>query len=1583
MKQRKDKNGFALIMVVVIIMGLVVIAVPFLSSMRLSEKNSKIFLAKIQAREIARGAKNLAVSSLYNTHESVERENFLSNFASRNRNQRQSRTPDSVKFNTPDFDSLEEYDTTFPQLLTSNGKQFSFADPTKEIWSVHAQDEQAKINLNSAAPWLIANIMGVTELTEDCKANDTEIKIADTTIFFADSDPQTVDGFVRIDSEYIAYCGKTKTALTGCMRGIFMESVKHKHEKGSLVHDGRAFKIAEHRILNDRGHISLFTTPASVRDIANWTKLGEVVENILHHGLNLDKLKKLGITEEDITKAGIDIQKLTGSEAPEEEPDTKELDEFLKEKGIDVNRLKKIDNIDVRQKIIEIVKKYFKHSNYPKDFAENITKAINKQIKAVEKQQKEETEELKEYLPEAFKNLPLFKQLSYIEVLTALELNRIENFITTYSWRAKDWSESIPIVQDIPSIESGGNINCRAVAVPDTKWFSRGTIVRIKSEDHYEYATVAGRDRRGRLVMETSIKFPYIADETTIQAMLRHPININTCDDRVLKALLVGLEATPDFYTEHPAKFENVERDFVTPAEAEAVIKRIRSFPPASYEQLSQLLSAAVAAKEISPRDAVAIYINAINPNEPSLIVSTAPFCFASHNIYTIEAAGIVNNPAGTETARHTTREVVQISPPQNLTWALETQQDFCAELPVCKWNNNKLSPVRLNLVSFPDREANKLDTRSNLIKRNISYQFPSTNRNPAEGDMRIDTGNIAAGNKYTEHFHNTHDGQFFENGYTIPTEQYFPIVSNLGPNKNLKSIAPGYFTCWFKPDSSGSIYYFLDTGVDEFEDRIVFYYDGSDVVFMVCDATLERTGQVIRAPLNFSQDTWYHLAACWKGSRHGDLAVFIDRKAAGDYDCYTRLCGDISKEDYEIVVEDASRLPIQNPNPSANFFPVIDIDGEAMEVCEINGNKLTLRYYSETNKVRATCRGTMPISHSDGAVVTVWGYSNPILGGHIPVGGATIAPNHFLAAPIPSASITGLFANGDIKVASTDSFPPDGILLLESQRTRQQEKVHYNRISDNKFINCTRGIENTTQINLDVGDTVTLISLRLSGGVNKLVPTEDYYESGYIQLNNEWIGYSKAGTEPYRSIYMIIGDQSRGHSSSLSFSHGPGTKVIPVFRVRDISCGKGDLVTVLDDSGNEPKKAQMTINRATDDTAMALAAFTDFLPRSFEGEWARVLKFPSGELPTTIQENVCIGGRITPGWTGKTPGTFDEISISYDKIQPYGVSLGVALGSNIIVEIPSLRFRYYLAISSSIDSVSNTIPLNNYRLEKKEIQNLLQHGGLIKIDDEIIGVCGVINGSIIEANITIPIAESFSPVVRGLLGTTPAPHPEGASIYVLPYPRAAKFTGELTNTTIPIQNPGEINTEEGFVQVARQSDEGEILPFRYLTNRYLDINNTGVFRSAFGSPITGCNNNDLGIFLPFRYFDLYEKNRESKQGVYYYAANTVKYAYFKGVTWDADTPEGTVVKVQVRIDGEPAWDSPPTNKKGGIFEFTDPEGDNEINVAGERVEVRVYLTYLEDAYRTDAWKKTPVIRSISLEYVCPIGVFSHELQKE
>jgi len=1659
MARRCKENGIALLMVIVVIAALIIIAVPFLASMRMAEKSSKSFLDKKRAEWIARGALNHGISSLYATHDDNERYYLLNSGQG---------DPMQSANSTPDFDDFDELMVLPLALSMPGGDNVDFNNTKGEMWSVEAADEQGKINVNSATPWLIANLMGVTELTASIDYKESVIPVADPTIFFSDGNSDSIDGYVRINGEYIAYRGVSEGALTGCLRGIFLEA--EDHPRCSLVYDGRAFKISEHRSTGANRRLRLFSTPESIRDISNWTKFDAVAEALLYRKLYLDKLKDLGVDEKDIELAKIDPGRMIEPEKPDYSPDQKEVNDKLAGLGQDADKLRELLGDEIVDMVGRRIPAQAPDNPRRQQWFEQITQGFKEYVEQIEAKEEEKEERLKKFLPEAFRNISVLRELVFLEALSAIDFHRLKDFITTYSWRARDWSRATGIRADVPQV-SRGYVNRRSLSISDTRHFNRGTLIKIFGSGNVEYAVIAGRDAMGRIITDRDIINSYAAGEAYVQAVLRHPVNINSCSDRTLKSLLVGVRFHPfesDIrYIMRGRQPSEREVDWITIKEAETLVDLIRESPPSSHEDLAGILDTAVGMGAISQSDRVAVLTNAINPNDPTLVVSTAGFCYKSYNIFSIKATGVINSPAGIELAKHTIHQVVEIAPPMTVTWVLDSQQDFSPG--IVRWYDPNSG--RLNILQFDDREARHIATTPRNLTGN--WQFPSTSHEPQEGDMMIQTGrhwqassrgNQQQSGKYSNHFDTTLEGQDLGSGMQLRTNGQFPVIPERA-NQNPQSVGTGYIGFWFKPGWSGGTHFFLDHAKDEYESRVTFYYDGGELVLMVCDAGLDQVGNTLRAQYAFEADTWYHVACSWKGVRYGDLAMFVDGKALGQYENFTRLLGDIDEKAYQITVENAADLPLGIIDAARGWFPVIHIDSEAMNVIDINGNTLTVHSQLEAppqnpppgwtpQLIRAAVRGTTTMYHMDGAIVTIWGYSNR-LSEDLRIGGATTV--YDLPSPTPETTVNkprppgpaqpGQFdgvtaTETEIPVVSTANFPPEGFILIND------EKIYYAGLAPDKFTGCLRGMENTTAADHDNGSSVKLISLKVTN-------TTDYKDSGYIQLDDEWVKYEKAQDANYQQQYFImpyagsggggglrpgpggglnpgpvpfppgggnrprpgdgnrprpgggndgpvlpgprrprrpsivmgpslnfkggfipgieifpqavppalpgvtLSDSCRGQLGTTVNMHGSNAKVIPVFNVASSRAGGGDMVTAIDANHKE----QGQVNHASGN----MMALTDFVSSQYnQNEWGRLLKWPSGELPTEIQQVTMLGGSSLYPSAG-VDATVDEISISADSVHSPYATHGFVVHQSVGASETAIVFGARQSHGGN-DPPGGQLGAGSMG----GVPRLAEKGGLIKVDDEIIGVSSV-------------SGDSFTGLIRGVLGTQPAPHAEGARIYLVPFPRAGTIDGGLGDYIL-CRDPDE-TPNQGYIQVARTDGKGEILPYRRKSRsgfeRYRDIYGQPVFRKAFGSPQTGCASGDLGIFIPFRYHDLYEPNTDSRQGVYYYVVNSFKHSYFRAINWDATVPTGTITKVQVRVDGSPGWEITPNNLKGGIFEFTNPIGENKIEVMGQRVEIRVYMTYEQDAYLYNAWKETPVIRSITLNYDQPNTVYHHETPRE
>ena len=146
-----SQRGFALILVILILTGMLLIGVPFAISMRLSSSRAQTSLANAHARYGAEGAYNHAIACLMQTQEQhdpwpLTLDNVTDDYF-------ESYTVDlpaelEVVFE-PDYDINEDSDRAEddPYIdLYISPDELSTRNPRGSIWSVDVEDEQGKIN---------------------------------------------------------------------------------------------------------------------------------------------------------------------------------------------------------------------------------------------------------------------------------------------------------------------------------------------------------------------------------------------------------------------------------------------------------------------------------------------------------------------------------------------------------------------------------------------------------------------------------------------------------------------------------------------------------------------------------------------------------------------------------------------------------------------------------------------------------------------------------------------------------------------------------------------------------------------------------------------------------------------------------------------------------------------------------------------------------------------------------------------------------------------------------------------------------------------------------------------------------------------------------------------------------------------------------------------------------------------------------------------------------------------------------------------------------------------------------------------
>jgi hypothetical protein len=237
--------------------------------------------------------------------------------------------------------------------------------------------------------------------------------------------------------------------------------------------------------------------------------------------------------------------------------------------------------------------------------------------------------------------------------------------------------------QTVRAIFSNG-----AILVDDHLFFGDDTIVWLTNGSSGQRSRVVELEPNStRLVLDPPPN-GFQPFETTVFVEQPYPVNMNTADEQVLAAVMMGLSIDP-------TGAERVSLDEARRIAAR-IFQRTQGFQgPGDF---LPMLSQAVVDGDISLPDATAIAINSLIPTHRQLQgTGTVPFEYRSYDTFTVEAMATINADSGDELARSYIREVVSPAPSSIATWELDSQYDWEYSL-----NSIYQSQAGLNLQSYP-----------------------------------------------------------------------------------------------------------------------------------------------------------------------------------------------------------------------------------------------------------------------------------------------------------------------------------------------------------------------------------------------------------------------------------------------------------------------------------------------------------------------------------------------------------------------------------------------------------------------------------------------------------------------------------------------------------------------------------------------------------------------------------------------------------------------------------------------------------------------------------------------------------------
>ena len=241
----RARRGMALMVVLLVLLALLVLCAPFLASARDADRASSQQADRVEARLALDAASRHARHVLGATYASADLDR------------------------TPWFDESGEVqvDNRFAQgFLDPN-------DPKGAMWDLEVRDTSGAIDLDSASPHVVANLLGLVGRSGAIIESDAKA------IGFSGGANFAPTGFVAIDGEIVRYGAIEDGALTGLARGVLGPAEGEDwqggprpssgHGVGVNIVDQRAFALAAWR-LREKGALLAPDAPEQLGDVGRF-----------------------------------------------------------------------------------------------------------------------------------------------------------------------------------------------------------------------------------------------------------------------------------------------------------------------------------------------------------------------------------------------------------------------------------------------------------------------------------------------------------------------------------------------------------------------------------------------------------------------------------------------------------------------------------------------------------------------------------------------------------------------------------------------------------------------------------------------------------------------------------------------------------------------------------------------------------------------------------------------------------------------------------------------------------------------------------------------------------------------------------------------------------------------------------------------------------------------------------------------------------------------------------------------------------------------------------------------------------------
>jgi hypothetical protein len=849
-------------------------------------------------------------------------------------------------------------------------------------------------------------------------------------------------------------------------------------------------------------------------------------------------------------------------------------------------------------------------------------------------------------------------------------------------------------------------------------------------------------------------------------------------------------------------------------------------------------------------------------------------------------------------------------------------------------------------------------------------------------GDVRLGTGEVSGvlpGTAALDHCNRPNGrGELTPDGYYMRGAG-LAYASGGCFRRSGGSVQPGSAEAWVRPRAwGGTLFRAAESNV---RNLVSAHYDwqNGELAMELADGTLDGRTVWYRRPYVLEPENWHHVKAVFKSTRLGGQHFVVDGgkvmpQGPPRYGPMTKLVGDLDDQTggwpRDVTVEDTSDFADQGAF-------VID-----SEIFEYPGKTAT-----SFRQVRRARRYTQARAHTGGTAVQIWGYAAPVAEPIPQVSGRVASdidanPRARINAPGGGGAPAGIDDADDvIPVDSTGGFQDSGFIWVD------RECIYYGSKAAAEFRDCERGMHGTTAAAHGHRRVISAASLRVTNHNGyRLPPAGDFC---YVQVDDrnnsdrvEWMAY-KQKLIHHNAHYLFPGVTFTGTTPSLNAwrgrlgtsrrGHAKGAKVIPVFKMRGPECGHHDSpqyepVTVIDNSmrceARRIKRAYLSSWPQMDGSGNVIgfnhdfrAAFSEFTSRTYSGSECRLLKYPSGELAVSLPNLEVVKGmegdvdeiRVT---AGHTPAGF----LPADLTLPAG-------GGQLVVQMPS-------------------------RTDAQKVPA----AGLVRIDDELVYYTSrAVGKRTLPWTPQMPLITSppyfdtkdfdvvtLGGVRRAVLGTATATHPPWSPAIFL----EAVPVSELSAATVDVIEELPLRSSAGFEDTGYAMVGSEIVGYCRRRGNGLG---EALFRGAYGTRPQPHPAGTLVLPLPFRYWDRYLAESDSSELAYFQGSHSAAGTRWNRIGLVVDPAPHVTLRLQVRFDGAPGWDTEPTNRPGELYEF-EGAGPHELRdaagrpVRADQIEYRILFEYWTGAYLGNGWKQTPLVDTLYIEYGSPLVVLRREV---